>query len=240
MFNFFLPRKQNLPAKIEFYKYDNLKFIRRIPVKDNNQKIVYLETLPNLDLGNSRTVLTNKHFDILATHEYDMFGSFSLLDGHNMDVMPKHQKQGLGEILRLASLIEMKENGLKKIKIESMAQALPFHIKYKFMPDLNYDVLTIKKILKEISEAKNSIGNFAETAYKMLKDINQNAFINEKHNYFKEVNSFIVKYARANSRRWDKDKLHSQIAMMLTEKDVKHYASYYNKFFKKHEIDYRL
>ena len=240
MFNFFLPRKPSLPAKIEFYKYDNLKFIRRLPVKTDNQKIVYLETLPNSDMANAQTILTNKNFDILGSHEYDMFDSLNLMDGCYMDVMPKHQKQGLGEILRLVSLIEMKENNLQKIKISSMAQALPFHTKYKFKPDFNFDVLAIKNILKEISEARNSVDNFAAVAKQMLNDINKNAFITSKHNYFKEVDSFILKYARANSRRWDSDKLQSQVPMVLTEKDVKHYASYYNKLFKKHEIDYRI
>lgn len=240
IFNIFKSAPHSFPSKLEFATYDNLKFIKRVPVKTNNDKVVYLESLPNKDFSNSQTLITNRWFNILGVHEYDMFQSLDSLEGYTIDVVNKKQKQGIGEILRLASLIEMKENGIKEIRIKSIPKALLFHLKYKFKPSLNNQSQLIKNVLTDISKDNGADKTFSETAEKLLNDINKNGFNNRSQGYYGMINSFILQYAQGNSQRWRDTLIHNQIPLILTESDVKKHASFYNSLFKKHGLDYTI
>lgn len=235
LFNIF--RRQNLqfPSKFEFYTYNDWKFIKRVPVKSSG-KTFFLETMPNGNRSSAVTIITDKRYNDYGMHDYDFYRIPSVLDGNNMEIQSEKRGLGLGELLRLASIVEMKENDIEKIAMKSMPSAMPFHIKYKLMPNIN-DTTDLENVLKKISLSDNSVGDFQQDAKKILNDISRNG-IEQKH--FKEVNSLAAKYIRANADRWKDTELDTSLPMCLTKSDVKKYASFYNELFKKHEIDYRI
>ncbi len=237
MFNIFRKPQPQFPSKLEFYTYNNWKFIKRTPVKSAG-KTFFLHSMHDEKdtMTNGITIITDKHYNPIGTHDYLMSNMPSLLDGYEMDVIKKKQNMGLGELLRLASIIEMKENGIEKIVMESVPSAMPFHIKYKLAPNIT-EPKDLLKALKKISSSTHSVGTFPKEAKNILDDIAKNGF---SLKYFKEVNSLIAKYIRGNAGRWAETKINMQMPMCLTKSDVKKYASFYNKLFKKHEIGYRI
>ncbi len=241
MFNIFAPKKINFPSKVELQSYNGIKFMKRIPVKDNLGKVVYLHTLPNGENCNAETLVTTKRFSILSTHEYDILKPLKVLNGYNIEVIPKKQKQGIGEIMRLASIIEMKENGLDQIRLKSLPKALLFHLKYKFHPQfLSDDSNTAKKILTELLSSNFSSQKMHGNIEKMLLCIEKNGIKSENHNLSQEIANLVLDYIKINSNNWDNAKFHTQIPLVLKNEDLKKYASFYNKLFKKHEIDYKI
>ncbi len=236
MFNIFRKPQPKFPSTLEFYTYNNWKFIKRVPVQASG-KTFFLETMPNKEHPNSITIITDKHYNPIGTHDYQMQNIPNILDGNEMAVVEKKQGLGLGEILRLASIVEMKENGIDKIIMESVPSAMPFHIKYKLTPSIciKNDLINV---LKKIASSEYSVGTFPEEAAKILSDMLKNNFGN--CNYYGEVNSLVAKYIRGNAGRWNVTKLDMQMPMSLTRSDVKKYASFYNKLFKKHGIDYKI
>lgn len=240
--NIFTPPKINFPLKPVFRTYNNLKFINRMPVQTNNGKIVYIESMPNLGLGNSETLITNRWFNLLGNHNYDMFPSMGTLEGFTMDVYKKHQHNGLGEILRLTSIIEMKENGLEEIKLFSLPKALLFHLKYGFKPVLvNFDKIEnfrLKNILKGIVADSRTAGSLNKTASEILADINNSGGVTKNHCI--QVTELIIKYAEMNRHRWTKTPLTTQIPLVMTNKEINENAGFFNNLFQKHGLDYRI
>ena len=235
MFSIFRSPKPTFPSKLEFYTHNNLKFIKRVPVQSSG-KTVFLETMPNGKNFKGITFITDKHYNIIGHHDYIMK---NCLDGIFMDIDNKKQHMGFGELLRLASIIEMNENGLDKIRMISIPNAMPFHIKYKFMPEID-DMKTVFKVLKSIAANKSSVGNVPQEAEKILNSIEKNRLANKQLNCLEEVSSLVAKYVRGNAKRWNETKLSADIPMSLIKSDVKKYASFYNKLFKKHGIDYTI
>lgn len=237
MFNIFRKFQPHFPSNVKFNTYDNLKFIKRMPVK-SSEKTFFLEAIPD-KIGKSTngiTFITDRHYNVLAYHDYFMKHSPNCFEGSDMIVIDKMQGLGLGELLRLASIIEMKENGIEKIVMESVPSAMPFHIKYKLTPNIT-EPKDLLKALKKISSSTHSVGTFPKEAKNILDDIAKNGF---SLKYFKEVNSLIAKYIRGNAGRWAETKINMQMPMCLTQNDVNKYASFYNKLFEKHGIDYRI
>ena len=58
------------------------------------------------------------------------------MTGQYIEVLPEYRQHNyfFGELLRLASIIELLENKLKQIEIYSKNTAVYFHSKYKFKP----------------------------------------------------------------------------------------------------------
>lgn len=235
MFNIFRKPQLKFPSTLEFYTYNNWKFIKRVPVQASG-KTFFLETMPNIEHPNSITIITDKHYSPIGTHDYQMQNFPNILDGNEMTIVDKKQGLGLGEILRLASIIQMKENGLEKMTMDSIPSAMPFHIKYRLTPNLTEEKDLIK-VLKKMSSNEYSVGSFPQEAEKILEDIAKKGF---SLKCFKEVNSLIAKYIRGNSKRWSEVGIDMQIPMCLTRSDIKKNASFYNKLLKKHEIDYKI
>lgn len=237
MFNIFRKPQPKFPSTLEFYTYNNWKFIKRVPVKSKG-KTFFLETMPDAKWKqtNGITIISDGRMAPLGTHDYFMWGMPNLFEGSEMNVTKRKQGLGLGELLRLASIIQMKENGIEKMIMESVPSAMPFHIKYRLTPNIT-EKKDLIKALKKISSSEYSVGSFPQEAEKILEDIAKKGF---SLKYFKEVNSLIAKYIRGNAKRWSEAEIDMQMPMCLTKSDIKKYASFYNKLFKKHEIDYKI
>ena len=149
------------------------------------------------------------------------------------------RKKGLGEILRLSSLIEFRENDLNKIDIYAVEDAVPFHMKYKFKPNFT-NKKEILDELENIKENPNVIKYFRKRAESLERSIppKLNELIESKK--LKEINKFFYAYIKQHLFNWEKTKFTSDIPMVLTKETVNGAAGFFNKLFEKHGIDYRL
>lgn len=239
MFKIFNFHKPILPSKPEFYEYDNLKFIRKMPLKAG-KKIVYLNSIPNNCINTGITFVTNKYYNPYGSHSYNFFPNINYMSGDYMEVVSrKHRKHGFGEILRLASLIEMKENNIKDVGIYAYSEAIPFHLKYKFRPNLR-DKDEIIRILNDITNNNASVRGFKEKAAKLLQNVHKCDYLEEGAEYLKDVNKLVKDYIMQNRLRWTSARFNHDIPMILDMQTVKSNADFYNKLFKRHEIDYRI
>lgn len=236
-FNFIKPKSKpiQLPVKVRFYEEDGIKYLNRMPVRANNG-IVYLNSINDESSECVRTFVTDKSFNILGHHEY--YISENVLDGDYMEVDYKHQGNGLGELLRLASLMMCKENNLDGIKLESLSTALPFHIKYRFKPYFpDYKQETMSNLLQNIILRTNEAGDLNKLAKKLLADFYSSR---DESQYQDSLSGLVTRYVVQNRNRWDDQNFVYNVPLMLDKNMLKANADYYNKLFKKHEIDYKI
>ena len=81
--------------------------------------------------------IVNSEQNVLGSEVFDLFPEKNMIFGYDISVKPANRGKGLGELLRLASIIEMIENKVEEFKIYSKNSAVYFHSKYKFTPDFN-------------------------------------------------------------------------------------------------------
>lgn len=239
---------KNIPTK----KINGIKINAdyKIPAKDNSEQDIFVNTAKEKNKERFCTNLkTNTNINIAENH-FKIDSQNKLLDDITMKVKESADRnKGYGAIMHLNNIIELLENDLEQIKLYSLNEAVLFHAKYKFQPEItNYE--NIRDIMFCIS--KKNCKKFPE-----LKEVTQKA-----GNYFDEMfYSFIncynkdnLKYANdivqeyfdiINSKKLDaKEKEHyalnTCIDMVLTKEQILRNKDYFNQLFKKYNIDYKI
>lgn len=141
-------------------------------------------------------------------------------------------KYKIGEVISLASIIELLENKLNAIKIFAKNTAVLFHARYGFKSnadELQYIRESIRGLLNDQRpEAKKFKNDIQE---KLLRDD------------FKGCTDILDKYfqelIKSNTNPIN-NPVSSSLFMNLTAKNVKDNANFYNKLFEKHQIDYKI
>jgi len=241
MFNLFHSKTITFPQKIQLYENKGIKFIKKMPVKANDE-IVYLSSGIDKDsfvgLGETCcTLVTNKSGNILGSHHYKINNTKNKkLVGTYISTKDSHQNKGIGEIMRLASIIEMKENKLPQIDIVSINKALPFHIKYKFKPDIDtsFDIYSLLGYIAMTNK------KFKDQATILLKKTANLAINDKKNEYISEANNFIENYIKSNSENWKSFHVEDDIPLTLKDVTLKENADFFNTLFKKRGIDYSI
>lgn len=149
------------------------------------------------------------------------------IHGNYISADEAFQKQGVGEFVRAASLVEMLTYGggkIKKFIIESMPNAEGFHRKYGFKPYVkNYD---IKKGLATLNYDRRLLVQPLKARAKELFDAGKTeelqTLINE---YMKEVRTAMGS---------------NLIPLKLTRQDILDNPEFYNKLFEKNGIDFQI
>ena len=108
---------------IQLKNFGKYKLVTSLNTFDNKHEPIFVSTIKE----------NNKFKTILINNKNNLVGINSFKIQEN--TFNKHT--GLGEIMRLISIIDMIENNLQKIQIFSLSKATPFHLKYKFKP-INY------------------------------------------------------------------------------------------------------
>ena len=244
-------KKLNLP---EFETKGGIKVIKSALAKDSLRgDLVEISTM-HPEVGSSPSVTFISELGAgypFGTHSFFIDKSSKILNGSNMNVSHFHQHRGYGELMRLASIIHMKENGLVKNSIEALSQAIPFHYKYGFRPDYervlenNSDsfqtgenspfnllfgslwALTHNKGLSRTSKDK---ANF-------LIDTLMNKSGLEKKD-LKVLDSIMVEYIEKHLDNWDYHLMIDDVPMSLSMSKVEENSSFYNELYEKHSIDY--
>ena len=117
---------------------------------DDSRKVCSFK-LPHPELGNVElcvkprltspdrfiSEVRNPEQEVLGSDIFDLFSEKKQMFEYDISVKPVHRGKSLGELLRLASIIEMIENKVQELNNYSKNTAVYFHSKYKFIPDSN-------------------------------------------------------------------------------------------------------
>lgn len=191
-----------------------------------------------------KTRLTNQNNEILGYDLFDISPEKSELFCYDITIEPKYRGNGLGELAKLVSIIEMIENKLKNFKLYSKNTSVYFHSKYKFEPNIksfSHRIEALRNIAekvepefveyaKEAQNILNKIENTSMYSYRDQMELNKisNIVINE---YIKQVMSLKAQKNASFGIGFD---------MQLTDDIVYKNAKFFNELFQKHGIDYKI
>lgn len=235
VFDIFCRRQPQLGKPVTFAKGYNRLYMKTLPVKSKD-KVVLLEAFPTDSESSAQTVVKNLKHQELGRHEYNLRLQSREFSGEYVEVYPPFRNQGLGELLKLSSIIEMKANNLDKITLYSLPEAIKFHAKFGFTPNIKSSE-PISLILKDITE-KKQFPDLSGQAAVMLKNMSGNFHLLQKEE-LKNINSFLSTYIK-RCLAWNMPVFNTKIAMILTDESINKNADFYNKLFEKHEINFRV
>lgn len=165
--------------------------------------------------------------------------------GFNIIVEPEYRKKfHFGELLRLASIMEMKENKSPLIDIYSKDTAVYFHSKYKFLPKITSFEERDKALETIVGDKAETFVDLAERAKEIQKTVEVNRKNAQKQRELcKETNVLVTEYIQRALQEKNPEKNHPFLRgmeMELTEKSVQENKDFFNSLFEKHGIDYRI
>lgn len=177
-----------------------------------------------------------------------------VLNGNSMQVNKELQKKyGYGEVLRLASIINLLENSLDKISIFALTEAIPFHHKYKFKPNIPLRKDEIEDLLIKISRQRNpKLQQHSQTAKGILNELiyyNFGMSNNKYANLTKKINLLVSNYLKTtekNNLAWESSistsgvSFRTDIEMDLDRNSIYKNKDFFNEKFLAHGIDYKI
>lgn len=174
----------------------------------------------------------------LNSQNKNIFGMFMTVE------QAYRQKYKIGELMRLASIMELLENKGRQISIYSKDSAIYFHSKYKFLPNIS-QFENRDKILASIANEKAP--DFADLAHEakelinlVQKNKNNPAMLRELCNPTNVLAQKYIYRAKQDSSPQLKHPLSWGMDMVLTRERIVENRDFFNKLFKKHGIDYRI
>ncbi|MDY6359085.1 MAG: hypothetical protein SPL73_06325 [Cyanobacteriota bacterium] len=188
------------------------------------------------------TQVTDTSGSVLGYYTYSIDPIERKISYGILQTYPDFRSKGVGEIMRLSSLMELKENFIKAIEIDSLENAVPFHAKYKFLPDIKQRSLALG-FLDQIAKNPKIKKKYSKKAQELSFEISNGDECNPlTRNEAKKVNKFILKYIKAHKANWQDAKFNDDqyLPMILTKDKIKSFSQFFNKLFKKHGIDYTV
>ena len=188
------------------------------------------------------TQITDESGRLMGDYSYSLDPIERTIDYGYIKTKHDFRHKGVAEIMRLSSLMELKENSLQSIKIDALSEAVPFHSKYKFQPDLKgkNSTLTILDSIVNKTKADEKDKKGAEKLIKKIVNDGEEDTINLTKGEAKELNGYIAKDIKKNQNNWEDTNFHHCLPMILTNKQVNKFSSFFNKLFQKHGIDYTI
>ena len=207
------------------------------PIKLHNEKIgdIFVKINHCQDHNNFQIDIENKLGKNLGYEVISIDNDKSKkIEGYSMKVEDEYQRKNfrLGELLRLASIMEMMQNNSSHIKIYSKNTAIYFHAKYKFEPVM-FDINERKNTLTTISKDKSpKFQDLAQQAHSLLKRL-------PKQETKVLVNEYISR-ALKNEKPEKFHKFEKGMTMILTREQVLKNKEFFNKLYAKHGINYKI
>lgn len=222
---------------------DTYKILKETPVKYKNGT-GYIKTTTSKEKNNKDTLkiniaITDKKKSPLGHYEYTINKSTATINHGYIETHLPQRRNGLGEILRLSSIIEFKENGIKTLDVEAYPNAIPFHLKCRLKPNLTTSYETLK-ILNNIKNNRNVQPYFRQVAQQLAQKIESKNTVSFDKETKQVVNKFIESFVKQHLHNWEDAKFRPFLPMVLTESRLKQFACFYNKLFKKHGINYKI
>lgn len=235
-----------------FGKKDSRKFFAPINLKKEDKIVggVKLSFERPEDVENKCCIkIINNSKEILGKEIISLYEDMKYIYGYNISVQPQYRTVGskskyrFGEILRVGSVLTMLKNKYKAIKIYSLNDAIYFHSKYKFEPnieELKEAQTTLDSIIRDTSV---SFSDLRKKALSLLLKMPKSVEKKEKQSFFEKVNALVKEYIERALKEGKNGEGHmftKGFDMILTEDMAKKEAKFFNKLFKKHGIDYKI
>ena len=167
--------------------------------------------------------------------------------GFNIQVEEDYRRKKsfrIGELLRLASIMEMMENKSPHIKIYSKDTAVYFHTKYKFEPDITAFTerdLALQTIIKEKSPQFTDLKEKAEELFdEAIATIGDGP---KQRELCQKTNAVLKEYIQRAVLEEKPDQKHPFINgfyMILKNETINKHKDFFNKLFEQQGIDYKI
>lgn len=150
----------------------------------------------------------------------------------------------IGELLRLASIMEMVENKSPHIRIYSKETAVYFHTKYKFEPNITAFTerdLALQTIMKDQTPQFKDLSEKAEILFDEAIDTIGNG--ERQRDLCKKTNVLLKEYLERAVKDKQPDKNHPffyGFDMILKKETIEKYKEFFNKLFEQQGIDYKI
>ena len=162
----------------------------------------------------------------------------------NMNVSKNFRHRNLGELLHLTGIINLLENNWPHIKLYSKDDAVYFHSKYQFEPDI-VRFAERDSTLKMIAEDTTAeIQEIVFKAKELINRITSNDTPEAQRKFCKDANEITASYINAiqtsSETRYQHHPFRCGFDMILTALKIKENSKFFNALFKKHHIDYEI
>lgn len=228
---------------------DTRRVFDDIPIKNETLGNLLLSIKKHKDSFNMLNIeIKNAKNKVFGEEVISINTKDKTMNGINIFVNEEYRRKNyrFGELLRLASIMEMFENKSSKIDIYSKGSAVYFHSKYKFKPVLNiadnFDeaLITLSTIEKDKTPENKKLSDLASFYKKILK---ANSKLFGIEDLKKRIDDLIQEYILNMSSKDNPEKTHPfvhGIRMVLSAEDIRSNKKFFNELFKKHGIDYRI
>lgn len=254
------PIKSIKPVIYDYKPLDTRKLCTFVVPESKVGKLKFgIVEAPNAEGYEFLGELKNKSGDIVGHEHFAMFQDSDHITGLYISTQPELRKKGtgIGEILRLGSIIEMIENGIKKLNIVSKDSAIFFHAKYKFEPAVT--IFDERNRLLECVAQDTAFEDLSKEAQKLLTKIANTHSGKEQRALSGDANKLLTAYTKqvleeknqailANPENtkeitadmYKKHSLNWTMQMTLTDEKIHENREFFNSLFQKHGIDYSV
>lgn len=201
----------------------------------------------NCDNGGHQfiTEIKNAYNKVLGFEAFSMHENTPTITGLYIQVDPEYRnRHHLGELLRLISIIELIENKVKNLKIFSKYNAIFFHAKYKFMPDITKFLERDIALNDIVANKTPKTETEAMQASELLRRATTNKSPEEQREMCKQANNIINNYIKkgflGNNKEYKNDLFTFGMNMVLTRDEIIKNKDFFNELFAKHNIDYKI
>ena len=254
MINFSTQYKSNISFKqLPFMTYCDKKIAKEytVPIKINDGNDVFVKIEPDYVHNNFETKIQDINEENIATNYFVFHDDKKTIQTHEMNVWYRcNRGKNLGVIMHLNSIIELLENNYDKIELYSLAPAIFFHGKCKFEP-----------VLTEINEARMAMYTIMNKDYKKFPEIepivkkaltifpelhDSQLYKNKNCELVSCANEIVQEYidVMTNKKLSEEEReefgLDVGFNMVLTKEKILENKDFFNKLFKKFDIDYQI
>lgn len=158
--------------------------------------------------------------------------------GVNIKTHADYRRQSLGELSRITSIMTMLKNNLNRIKIYSLGDAVIFHHKYKFEPNITERADAIRILYNmRTSGFREYYDDINKVMIKSTPpDMDYTVFCQETNELVQRFLDDIITNKRYNNRTFE----HWNLDMVLTKEKIMQNKEFFNNILKKHHIEYSI
>ena len=197
----------------------------------------------NLEQDRFRTEIFDSNKQLLGYDLFDMPKADSMFE-YDITVLPEHRGKGLGELMRLTSIVQMVENDVDELDLYSKGSAVYFHAKHGFEPNIrSFDQR--KYSLESLLENTLPDGDvFVAKAEKILDCIDAPLSLSYEENrkYTLQTNELVKDFIKKVLSIGGQNDAKFSIGfnMKLMRDTIFERAEFFNSLFKKHGIKFKV
>ncbi len=231
---------------IKLYRNNETRKLCSFVVPENKAGELNVNVKEDIENGGHLfiTELRNRLNKLLGFEHLSHYNNNDNMTGLYIYVDPEYRQKHyfFGEILRLASIIQMLENKIKTFSIVSKDSAIYFHSKYKFQPSVTSFSNRDKLLSTLVNDKAPDFKDLSLKGKELTEQIKNNPSPDKQRMYCNDANQLFSQYInRALSNHDIKShKFDWVMDMKLTRENVFANKEFYNELFKKHGIDYKI